>query len=427
MECGLPTEYFYSEYQYLDSLNTYSSRNFEKEMKILALYSPIEIANWGMAMKYNHFDAWLTIVQRYLKTYPLVLACSFVNSNRSDPFKQEYIIPQMLMQWVQRHSSMVDGISYFSCLDQTSPLGKWAAYNIAIPAFSPFDDDGYSIKIKKAFTFSKPNFYTVPIANMNSLLKEQNVVDRFIAEISLILRTFNMPRILSDCLIKMRSITSSLDLLIRRAPSSDMHIVIKMLDLIRYEYYDLESVSTDSIILKSKEEDNNKKLYSDVIYTSFSSLYNKFAKRDSNTSDISDILYKLLLSTWNENYESTHIYAYSTNTNEFKDISRWCHENNYICILQVMDSESESKNIFTLLQEISAASNKEILEFFDINDYINTDNINEQWIKDNIQYLKQPIILLRRGIGFWSNQNTKPLELISIGFSVDSLKKYFSE
>ncbi|MFE6442050.1 hypothetical protein ACFVL6_21260, partial [Bacillus subtilis] len=56
--------------------------------------------------KFNHFS-------KYLVLWPLIASCSIRVKNSSDPFKPEYIIPQLLLQWVRR-SSLFDGICYFS-------------------------------------------------------------------------------------------------------------------------------------------------------------------------------------------------------------------------------------------------------------------------------------------------------------------------
>ena len=46
----------------------------------------------------------------YLLWYPLIAACSFIRTNKNDPFAAEYIIPQLLMQWV-RAEMIQDGKS----------------------------------------------------------------------------------------------------------------------------------------------------------------------------------------------------------------------------------------------------------------------------------------------------------------------------
>lgn len=97
------------------------------------MYSPDEINAWGTSIKFSDFEIWLSAIVRYIKMYPLILACSFVNQSGKVPYKQEYIIPQMLMQWVQRNSDFAQGISYFTCTDTTTQTSMWCAYNIVIP------------------------------------------------------------------------------------------------------------------------------------------------------------------------------------------------------------------------------------------------------------------------------------------------------
>ncbi len=57
----------------------------------------------------------------YLLWYPLIASCSFIRKKREDPFAEEYIIPQLLMQWLRRYSkreNVLYGIRYFSCFSR---------------------------------------------------------------------------------------------------------------------------------------------------------------------------------------------------------------------------------------------------------------------------------------------------------------------
>ncbi|MBL3889122.1 hypothetical protein IRV22_15490 [Bacillus cereus] len=49
----------------------------------------------------------------YIMFWPLMAACSIRVKNKDDIFKPEYIIPQLLLQYI-RQSESIDGISYFS-------------------------------------------------------------------------------------------------------------------------------------------------------------------------------------------------------------------------------------------------------------------------------------------------------------------------
>lgn len=55
--------------------------------------------------------------KRYIILWPLIAACSVKVKNDKDIFKAEYIIPQLLLQWIRNdklHEKRIDGIRYFS-------------------------------------------------------------------------------------------------------------------------------------------------------------------------------------------------------------------------------------------------------------------------------------------------------------------------
>lgn len=75
----------------------------------------------------------------YIITYPLAAACSIKVKDRDDKFVEEYVIPQMFMNWVRENGSH-DGIRYKSSLNTTLVQGM-GAVNIALPV-KKFRDDG---------------------------------------------------------------------------------------------------------------------------------------------------------------------------------------------------------------------------------------------------------------------------------------------
>lgn len=64
-----------------------------------------------------------SIRSSYLFWYPLIASCSYIRVDKNDPFAAEYIIPQLLMQWVRNEIcsnndddyDQLVGIRYFSC------------------------------------------------------------------------------------------------------------------------------------------------------------------------------------------------------------------------------------------------------------------------------------------------------------------------
>lgn len=70
---------------------------------------------------------------KYLMIWPLVLASSVRVRNYDNYFKPEYIIPQLLLQWV-RKNNRIDGISYQTThIDFKDSLSKGEFLNIVLP------------------------------------------------------------------------------------------------------------------------------------------------------------------------------------------------------------------------------------------------------------------------------------------------------
>lgn len=101
----------------------------------------------------------------YFLWYPLIAACSFIRTNKNDPFAAEYIIPQLLMQWV-RSESVLDrgneydqliGIRYFSCASvKASDMG----FNYVFPTSGQQKsaDLPYCPVLIRAFRLSPPRY-----------------------------------------------------------------------------------------------------------------------------------------------------------------------------------------------------------------------------------------------------------------------------
>lgn len=103
------------------------------------------------------------IQSSYLVWYPLIASCSYIRTNKHDPFAAEYIIPQLLMQWVRNeigtnrndeHDELV-GIRYFSCASiRASDMG----FNYVFPTSGQqmFSGLPYCAVLSKAFRLTPP-------------------------------------------------------------------------------------------------------------------------------------------------------------------------------------------------------------------------------------------------------------------------------
>lgn len=74
----------------------------------------------------------------YLTLYPLLIACSYIKSEQTASFTQEYIIPNLLMQWIsKRNRSNIVGIAYRSTkILKTNHNNK--AINVVLPPKSTY-------------------------------------------------------------------------------------------------------------------------------------------------------------------------------------------------------------------------------------------------------------------------------------------------
>ena len=92
--------------------------------------------------------------ENYLIWYPLISACSFIRAHRERPFASEYIVPQLLMQWVRNKINMkkLMGIRYFSCASyKASEMG----FNYVFPV-SGENYKNYCAILVKAFNWTLP-------------------------------------------------------------------------------------------------------------------------------------------------------------------------------------------------------------------------------------------------------------------------------
>lgn len=101
----------------------------------------------------------------YMLWYPLIAACSYIRVNKNDPFAAEYIIPQLLMQWVrseigsqqdaENEYDQLIGIRYFSCAsNKASDMG----FNYVFPTSGKQKSSSlpYCSVLAKSFYLSKP-------------------------------------------------------------------------------------------------------------------------------------------------------------------------------------------------------------------------------------------------------------------------------
>ena len=416
-ECGYPQKYYYSEYQYKYSVDLNSGkRKLENELKFLLLYSPNEIAIWGTSVKYNNFALWLEVITRYLKTYPLILACSFVNQSGKVPYKQEYIIPQMIMQWVQRNSSKIQGIEYFTCVDINMWTSEWCAYNIVIPAMPPYDDKKYSIPLKEEFCWTSPQFYSVPILDKSNNEADREFIYNLVSEISSVMRTHFFPGKYHDVLIKMINICGCLMGLLENQNALDMQLVLHILSSLSQNISCIKGLQLDQDIETEMKKEKDIKFADEADLSnaciSFEKIYNKFVSIPGSSECIERIISKHKDFCWNDMHPHFEIMVIFREESEINEPIKWLEENHLLHSVYKIDSSDKS---IEYLKKI-VSETKNTLDIF-----WNSHVENDEWVKNNIEAIKTPIFVKINDVSIYSKPGTCFYEIASVGFDKDTL------
>jgi len=89
----------------------------------VAFYKSIKCSDDNIESECSSQTYRCNAVERYILWYPLILACSYVRTNRSNPFASEYIVPQLLTQWLRYNNrGQLIGIRYFSCYSKEASI-----------------------------------------------------------------------------------------------------------------------------------------------------------------------------------------------------------------------------------------------------------------------------------------------------------------
>lgn len=95
---------------------------------------------------------------KYIYTYPLRAACSIVVEYPGSKFIEEYIIPQLLLQWVLNDNDF-DGIRYESC-NSSEDVKSLGGHNIVLVS-NEFDLDGYDTKLRNCIKVGVPSAFDI--------------------------------------------------------------------------------------------------------------------------------------------------------------------------------------------------------------------------------------------------------------------------
>lgn len=98
------------------------------------------------------------ILLRYIITYPLAAACSVKVKDRDSKFVEEYIFPQLFMQWIRERDD-IDGVRYKSSLN-TNLVQGMGAINVALPV-KQYREDGLDLNLTEKIVVSDIEYLDV--------------------------------------------------------------------------------------------------------------------------------------------------------------------------------------------------------------------------------------------------------------------------
>lgn len=102
--------------------------------------------------------------EKHLQLFPFIIACGIPVRNSQDVFKPEYIIPQLLIEWIidRNHSKEQPLLGiYYTSANRNSDFyildHEWD--NLAIPVQNAMSNEEFCPKLKELFYCTKPTCY----------------------------------------------------------------------------------------------------------------------------------------------------------------------------------------------------------------------------------------------------------------------------
>lgn len=122
-----------------------------RELKIIQVQ---KIENLLSDLEDNIPEVQIVKILSYLVTFPLTIACSIKVKHTNGNFKPEYIIPQLLLQYVSKKEE-IDGVKFPSTKIDYSKLTEIEAYNYVFPVKN-IHKSGFCDKLVDTFHLTEP-------------------------------------------------------------------------------------------------------------------------------------------------------------------------------------------------------------------------------------------------------------------------------
>ncbi len=165
-ECGMPKQFSYCQ-MLIDEDNNNGLVLVDFSFRPVDVLSSVTCWLLNARRKdKKDVDLIYKFLLRYIMVYPIAAACSVKVKDRSAKFVEEYVFPQLFMQWI-RESDEFDGVRYKSSLN-TNLVGGMGAINIALPV-KEYREDGLDRRLAEKIAVSDIGYLDV-----NSDFKKYN-------------------------------------------------------------------------------------------------------------------------------------------------------------------------------------------------------------------------------------------------------------
>jgi hypothetical protein len=144
--------------------------------------TPKWIANWLSKHQGPFRDHEEMFLSTQIILWPLIASCSIKTLHSSASFNTEYIIPQILLQWITKNIADFDGIRYFSThIEDTSVDNPHWICNYVLPV-RQISSKGYCTELKQKFRLTKPHLWRI-LRAVNLSGRDSSMRDNFEIEL----------------------------------------------------------------------------------------------------------------------------------------------------------------------------------------------------------------------------------------------------
>lgn len=122
-------------------------------------------------------DKWNNHFEQCVVFFPLVLSSMVQVNNIDDTYKPEYLIPQLLTEWIISHNQKLKtknqlyGIMYTSVhKNKDFDYPEDSCDNFAIPVIEPLSEGTYCKSLSHVFKLTPPTYYDLEVLRQGSLI-----------------------------------------------------------------------------------------------------------------------------------------------------------------------------------------------------------------------------------------------------------------